>query len=251
MNDFLFDIGTAEPYNGKTLTAVENSAEEKAVDGAFDILNRLAERLDGFLKADDGKAEVYAQVFRSIFTENLKVQVSDPSGRDPVFALLDWMESTDFFRSPASTKYHGAKAGGLARHALFVCLFACRLAPVMLPSPPDPALLAESALFHDLCKADMYEVTYRNVKNEATGVWEKAPRYVVRHDYLVYGHGIESLLRIEKFLKLPECWRQAVRWHMGAYDISQSDGYALDKALGASPEVLLLQTADMMASRRE
>ncbi len=31
------------------------------------------------------------------------------------------------------------------------------------------------ALLHDLCKANYYKLGTRNVKNEATGQWEKAP----------------------------------------------------------------------------
>ena len=35
------------------------------------------------------------------------------------------------------------------------------------------------ALLHDLCKANYYKLGTRNVKNEATGQWEKAPFYSV------------------------------------------------------------------------
>ena len=34
--------------------------------------------------------------------------------------LLAWLESTDFFTAPASTKYHGAYPGGLVDHSLRV-----------------------------------------------------------------------------------------------------------------------------------
>ena len=35
------------------------------------------------------------------------------------------------------------------------------------------------ALLHDLCKANFYKVSTRNVKNDATGQWEKVPFYQV------------------------------------------------------------------------
>ena len=35
------------------------------------------------------------------------------------------------------------------------------------------------ALLHDLCKANYYKPGTRNVKNEATGQWEKVPSYSV------------------------------------------------------------------------
>ena len=43
-------------------------------------------------------------------------------------------------------------------------------------------------LLHDLCKANFYKVSTRNVKNDATGQWEKVPFYQVA-DQLPYGHG--------------------------------------------------------------
>jgi hypothetical protein len=97
----------------------------------------------------------------------------------------------------------------------------------------------------------MYEKKTRNVKNEKTGVWEHVPCYAVRADYLSFGHGIESMLRITKFMKLPQAWLHAIRWHMGAYDISGSDDISYKKALARYKEVLLLHTADMQASAVE
>jgi len=35
------------------------------------------------------------------------------------------------------------------------------------------------ALLHDLCKANYYKKGTRNVKNDATGQWEKVPSYSV------------------------------------------------------------------------
>lgn len=37
--------------------------------------------------------------------------------------LIQWLESTDFFTAPASTKYHGAYEGGLCEHSLNVFHF--------------------------------------------------------------------------------------------------------------------------------
>ena len=47
---------------------------------------------------------------------------------------------------------------------------------------------AVCALLHDVCKANFYKVSSRNVKNDATGQWEKVPFYQVA-DQLPYGHG--------------------------------------------------------------
>ena len=38
--------------------------------------------------------------------------------RDGANQLLNWIEKSDFFTAPASTKYHGASEGGLLRHSV-------------------------------------------------------------------------------------------------------------------------------------
>lgn len=40
--------------------------------------------------------------------------------REGADKLLQWIESTDFFRAPASTRFHGAFEGGLCNHSLAV-----------------------------------------------------------------------------------------------------------------------------------
>jgi hypothetical protein len=50
---------------------------------------------------------------------------------------------------------------------------------------------------------------------------------------------------------MPDSWNYAVRWHMGAYDISPMDKISLEKSLAAYKEVLFLQTADMQAGLDE
>jgi 23S rRNA maturation-related 3'-5' exoribonuclease YhaM len=167
---------------------------------------------------------------------------------DPVWKLLYHLEKeTDFYTAPASTHFHGAEESGLIRHSLLVTANGLDFAPLLLNGEINRYQLVVSCLFHDLCKVNMYEVKTKNVKNEITGVWEKAPYYSFRKDYIAFGHGIESLLRIDAFISLPESWRHAIRWHMGAYDLSPSDKFSHEKALSEYREVLFLQTADMQA----
>ena len=73
----------------------------------------------------------------------------------------------------------------------------------------------------------------------------------MKDNYLSYGHGIESMIRLNEHIKMPESWNHAIRWHMGAYDITQTDKFSLEKALAAYKEVLLMQTADMLALNAE
>ena len=34
--------------------------------------------------------------------------------------LLEWLETTDFFTAPASTRFHLAREGGLVEHSVYV-----------------------------------------------------------------------------------------------------------------------------------
>ncbi|MCL2804378.1 MAG: hypothetical protein FWD26_00360 [Treponema sp.] len=182
------------------------------------------------------------------FVTNIFRQVLNRDLFDPVWELLEYLEKeTDFFIAPASTKYHSSEENGLIRHSLLVTANGINLAPAMLGGDVDMYYLIVSCLFHDFCKVNMYEIKLRNAKNEESGVWEKVPFYKVRDDYLSYGHGIESILRLNKYIAIPEPWNHAIRWHMGAYDMSQMDKHSHEKALVAYREVLFLHTADMLA----
>jgi len=202
-----------------------------------------AEELEDFLSERKTPCE-YRTFVEGVFKDKLKIVPLDP-----VWNLLSYLKKeSDYYTAPASTRYHGAEEGGLVRHSISVFAYSVKLAPVMLKKKYDFYYLAIAALFHDLCKVNMYETKSRNVKNEKTGKWESIPCYAVRSDYLALGHGIESCRRIGRFLTLPAAWEHAVRWHMGAYDLTEQDSYSMRKALSVFREVLLLQTADMLAS---
>ena len=48
------------------------------------------------------------------------IQILEGTNRPGVDKLLAWLDTTDFYTAPASTKYHGAYPGGLLEHSLHV-----------------------------------------------------------------------------------------------------------------------------------
>ena len=98
------------------------------------------------------------------------------------------------------------------------------------------------ALLHDLCKAQFYKVSTRNVKNEETGNWEKVPFYAV-DDIFPYGHGEKSVFLIERFMKLRIEEAMAIRWHMGGFD--DNSGYTIGIAYQKYPLAVKLHLADL------
>lgn len=169
--------------------------------------------------------------FIKIFTENIHREGADK--------LLAWLESTDFFTAPASTKYHGAHEGGLCEHSVNVYnRFVC----------DNPESRAICGLLHDLCKANFYKTSTRNVKNESTGAWEKQPFYQV-DDQLPYGHGEKSVYIISGFMRLTREEAMAIRWHMGGFDDAVKGGnYAISGAFDKFPLAVMLHCADLQAT---
>ena len=174
----------------------------------------------------------YKEEFCRIFTENVK--------RHGAKELLDWLCKTDFFTAPASTKYHCACTNGLVMHSLSVY-------DVLLEKHFDEETdslesFTICALLHDLCKAQFYKVSTRNVKNEETGNWEKVPFYVV-DDVFPYGHGEKSVFLIERFMKLRIEEAMAIRWHMGGFD--DGGGFTISVAYQKYPLAVKLHLADL------
>lgn len=167
--------------------------------------------------------------------ERFKVIFRDQVTRPGAGALLEWLESTDFFTAPASTKYHGAYPGGLVKHSLSV-YYTLLTGPDMtgLYSPQTRAIVS---LLHDVCKADYYAGEY--------------PNYTVK-DQLPMGHGEKSVYLVMKHMELTDDEALAIRWHMGAYDDAFRGGSrALDEAMKKTPLVLALHHADMLATLKE
>ena len=181
--------------------------------------------------------------FIAIYQENIR--------REGSAELLDYLENkSDFFTAPASARFHGAYAGGLCDHSVNVyrCLEAYlareRVREVYgLEYPPES--IAVAALLHDVCKIGCYKPGSRNVKNEATGQWEKVPVYNYE-DKLPYGHGEKSVYIVSGFMRLTREEAMAIRWHMGFS--GPEDDRTVGQALQQYPLAFALATADMEAS---
>lgn len=158
--------------------------------------------------------------------------------RDGMENLIDFLNRTDFFEAPASTRFHGCFKGGLLEHSM-------KVYEILKTKTEDSDSVKIIALLHDICKANFYKVDYRNAKNEQ-GVWEKVPYYTV-DDTIPYGHGEKSVMIISEFIKLTPEERYAIRWHMGftePKELYTTIGLAYKKY----PIALLMHEADLEAT---
>lgn len=175
--------------------------------------------------------------FLTIFREKIQRNGADN--------LLKWLETTDFFTAPASTRFHGACEGGLVLHSVNV-YHAMR--EHFFEEGDNEESFALCALLHDLCKANYYKVGTRNVKNDTTGQWEKVPFFQVE-DQFPYGHGEKSVWLIERFIKLKPAEAVAIRWHMGGFDDAARGGsFAISQAYDQYPLAAKLHLADFYAT---
>ena len=140
--------------------------------------------------------------------------------RDGVGNLLKWLETTDFYEAPASTKFHDSHKGGLVEHSLNVYHELLQLVNYFAHGVYSIETILIVSLFHDVCKANYYKETTRNVKNETTGQWEKQPYYTVEEKEPFGGHGSKSVYWVSKFIQLEPYEASAINCHMGAWDTS-------------------------------
>ncbi len=160
--------------------------------------------------------------------------------------LLEWLKTTDFFSAPASTRFHGACEGGLVMHSFNV--YDVIMKRHFNDSEDNRESFAIISLLHDLCKANFYKQSFRNVKNETTGQWEKVPTFMVE-DMFPYGHGEKSVYLIERFMRLKPAEAIAIRWHMGGFDESVRGGsFAISNAYNDYPIAVKLHLADLEAT---
>ncbi len=180
--------------------------------------------------------EQFIQIFKEKITRN---------GSEKALA---WLEESDFFIAPASTRYHGSHEGGLLQHSLNVYH---KLKELVVQAGFEGRYSEESialvSLLHDVCKVDFYKKGFRNVKNEA-GKWEQKEVYEIDEKFPC-GHSEKSVIILQNFFKLSREEIYAIRGHMGGFDTSVKGGdYFIGKIFEQSPLALLTHQADMQAT---
>ncbi len=174
------------------------------------------------------------------------IKLLKETNREGMDKLLDFLEKSDFYTAPASTRFHGSKECGLLEHSMKVYeLLKQKVANSSIPMNIPEESIRIIALLHDICKTNFYKVDYRNAKN-ALGVWEKVPYYAVE-DTIPYGHGEKSVMMISEYIKLTNDEKYAIRWHMG-YTEPKELYTTIGLAYQKYPVALLTHEADLEAT---
>lgn len=174
------------------------------------------------------------------------IELLKSTNRPGIEDLISFLEKTDFFTAPASTRFHGSFEGGLVEHSLKVYEvldYKAKNNVLKLEIPDDTIKIV--SLLHDICKLNFYKVDYRNAKN-ALGEWEKVPYYTI-DDTIPYGHGEKSVMMISEYIKLTPEEKYSIRWHMG-YTEPKELYNTIGSAYKKYPLALMMHEADLEAT---
>lgn len=174
------------------------------------------------------------------------IELLKSTNRPGIEDLISFLEKTDFFTAPASTRFHGSFESGLVEHSLKVYEildYKAKNNVLKLEIPDDTIKIV--SLLHDICKLNFYKVDYRNAKN-ALGEWEKVPYYTI-DDTIPYGHGEKSVMMISEYIKLTPEEKYSIRWHMG-YTEPKELYNTIGSAYKKYPLALMMHEADLEAT---
>ena len=173
--------------------------------------------------------------------------------RENIDKLIDYINTTDFFTSPASTKYHSNFEGGLCLHSLMVSdLLHEKKSRFQCDIPNDSIEII--SLLHDLCKANVYHKTHKNViigeevkYGKTYKKWGQVEQWGF-DDKLPFGHGEKSVILAQKFIELSDLEIACILYHMGKPEGGFQQHSAHNKAIDLFPFLILTHTADYEAS---
>jgi len=174
--------------------------------------------------------------------EDLLAKVHDR--KDAVNRFINMLHSeTTWLTSPASTKYHLNREGGLLEHSIGVAETLLQLRAVLAPEISKESCVIVG-LFHDIGKVGMPGKPYYlpEIKNgEPTGA------YTINPEIVAMGLSLRSLYLVSQYIPLSDAEAQAIAYHDGMYVL---EGRSV--AHKEEPLLLLLHWADMWtASVRE
>ena len=187
-------------------------------------------------------------------------QLLRSTNREGIENLISFIQKSDFYTAPASTRFHSCHEGGLLEHSLYVydrlkIKFEDELWKSKANISEDNIII--SALLHDLTKANFYGTEIRNKKvysetgskSDSNGRfdWVSAPVYIVDDTQHPLGHGEGSAIMAMSFITLKPVELYMIRFHMlfsEPKELYQTISFALKKY----PAILAISEADLEAT---
>lgn len=143
---------------------------------------------------------------------------------------------TTWLTSPASTKYHLNREGGLLEHSIGVAETLLQLREALAPEMSEESCIIVG-LFHDVGKVGMPGKPYY-LPEIKDGVPTGA--YTINPDIVAMGLALRSLYIVSQYIPLSDAEAQAIAYHDGMY-VPEGSSVAHKE----EPLLLLLHWADM------
>ena len=191
----------------------------------------------------------YISILKLIKRENCDIQ-----------GLVNWLEQSGFFVSPATTQYHDSEPGGLCNHSLKVYENLHTLASLFTFSKYSQDTEIILGLLHDIYRCQMYEpaVINEKIRNpqgknvDSLGRFDYQSKQIYKTKYAIdresFGNiPFNTYYKVAEFIPLTTEEVSALM----SYDCGMASGYANSEIyipLTNCPLVVLLHCADMLAS---
>ena len=137
--------------------------------------------------------------------------------RKPFDAFIQFLEKrTSWLNSPASTRFHLCKEGGLLQHSVGVAETLLGLRESLAPVFSEESCIIVG-LFHDVGKVGMADKPLY-LPNDNEWLREKRGiRYQINKRVVSMGLGTRSLYLVSKYIPLSDAEAQAIAYHDGQY----------------------------------
>lgn len=166
--------------------------------------------------------------------------------REGIEDLISYMNECGFYTAPASTKFHGASEGMLAKHSINVMMAALTLAHTWLTKEEFDTMkdsIIICGLLHDLGKAGQFGKPFY-VDNILKKGRSEAQPYKTNDDLMSIDHEVASVVEIQKYIELTEDEQRTILWHNGLYGNFKYQIPGKESRL-----YMIIHFADMWASR--
>lgn len=167
--------------------------------------------------------------------------------REGIEDLVSYLNDIGFYDAPASTRFHGAETGALAKHSLNVMNCARTLAIAWMGKKwyqEHQDSITICALLHDLGKAGQFGKPLYIENILKSGKASDAQPFKTNDDLKTLPHEIVSVVEATKFIDLTEDEQRAIAWHNGLYGIFKYDIQGKEDEL-----YMIIHFSDMWASR--
>lgn len=186
--------------------------------------------------ATDPKDKTYEEIDKLLLGVN----------REGMEDLVAYLQDIGFYDAPASTRFHGAEEGALAKHSLNVMNCARTLAKAWMGKKwyeEHQDSITICALLHDLGKCGQFGKPLYVPNVLKKGPSEAQP-FKVNPDLMTLPHEVVSVIEVTKFIDLTPEEQRAIAWHNGLYGCFKYDIQGKEDEL-----YMIIHFADMWASR--